>query len=366
MKVLIVCAATLAIAAVMILGLNVSLVHLAGKRSTPTLDKDTEYTNSKEDGSMERFIDSTFIASEKMKYLAKLDEHCREKKKIEMFSIAILTYQRTEVLKHTLEYYIDQEIPSLQKILVLWNDIETEPPEELADLAPPSFLHVIKTKKNSLNNRFDPQYLNLLETEAVFSCDDDVRIDKEHLEFAFEIWKTERDRIVGFPYRTYAVKEETFVYLANTHTNASLSLTGASFFSKQYSHLYQKPQYTAIREYIDAALNCEDIALNMMVSNSTKKPPIIVKNKIGFGCSECHGDTLHQRRGHWERRNECLSYFISIYGHNPLQHTVSAMSPLHTEPAKHSKHEKVWLAIICWILGVISHALALKAKEIYL
>ena len=51
----------------------------------------------------------------------------------------------------------------------------------------------------------------------------------------------------------------------------------ACFFSLQYySYLYTHWMSQVIRDKVDEYMNCEDIAMNFLVSHITRKPPIKV------------------------------------------------------------------------------------------
>lgn len=50
--------------------------------------------------------------------------------------------------------------------------------------------------EDSLNNRFKP--LPDVRTDAIFSVDDDLLVPCETLEFAFELWTSAPDQLVGF------------------------------------------------------------------------------------------------------------------------------------------------------------------------
>lgn len=52
--------------------------------------------------------------------------------------------------------------------------------------------------------------------------------------------------------------------------------TGAAFFHKYYTYLYSYWLPQAIRDKVDQYMNCEDIAMNFLVSHFTRKPPIKV------------------------------------------------------------------------------------------
>lgn len=53
-------------------------------------------------------------------------------------------------------------------------------------------------------------------------------------------------------------------------------LTGAAFIHKHYMHLYSNWLPQAIRDKVDEYMNCEDIAMNFLISHLTRKPPVKV------------------------------------------------------------------------------------------
>lgn len=53
-------------------------------------------------------------------------------------------------------------------------------------------------------------------------------------------------------------------------------LTGAAFHHKLWSWYYSYKMPTEIRRWVDDNFNCEDIAMNFLVANITRKPPIKV------------------------------------------------------------------------------------------
>lgn len=55
-----------------------------------------------------------------------------------------------------------------------------------------------------------------------------------------------------------------------------LSPSGAAFFHKYYASMYSHVMPQAIRDKVDEYVNCEDIAMNFLVSHITRKPPVKV------------------------------------------------------------------------------------------
>lgn len=104
--------------------------------------------------------------------------------------VVVLNYDRDAQLMETLRKL--NGLPFLHRVIVVWNDIKRQPPTLVrnvsgkASLAWPQLhvpIFVVSAERNSLNNRFLP--LKLIETEAVFSIDDDFSIHQEKILFTF-------------------------------------------------------------------------------------------------------------------------------------------------------------------------------------
>jgi hypothetical protein len=114
------------------------------------------------------------------------------------------TYKREKLLPEFLSRYAKGDIPSLQKIILLWVDQESGPPDWLtSSLANYNVSTVIKQVPTlSLNERFRP--IPEIETDCVLSLDDDVILEPIDLEQAYQTWLTfgqGRRRMVGFSAR---------------------------------------------------------------------------------------------------------------------------------------------------------------------
>uniref|UniRef100_A0A3Q2YDB9 Exostosin-like glycosyltransferase 3 n=1 Tax=Hippocampus comes TaxID=109280 RepID=A0A3Q2YDB9_HIPCM len=193
----------------------------------------------------------------------------------EQFTVVMLTYEREEVLMNSLERL--NGLPYLNKVVVVWNS--PKPPSD--DLLWPDIglpIVVVRTEKNSLNNRFLPW--DVVETEAILSIDDDAHLRHDEIMFGFRVWREARDRIVGFPgrYHAWDINHQSWLYNSNYSCELSMVLTGAAFFHKYYAYLYSYVMPQAIRDMVDEYINCEDIAMNFLVSHITRKPPIKVSD----------------------------------------------------------------------------------------
>ena len=64
--------------------------------------------------------------------------------------------------------------------------------------------------------------------------------------------------------------------MCNLFPMSSLLLVIVFFQYYMYEYSYQQPQ--AMTHLVDTSMNCEDIAMNFLISHLTRKPPIKVEN----------------------------------------------------------------------------------------
>lgn len=235
------------------------------------------------------------------------------------FTAVILTYDRIESLFTLIQKL--SLVPSLQKILVIWNNQKKQPPPmtSFPKIAKP--LKLIQTKANKLSNRFYPY--PEIETEAVLTIDDDITmLTADELDFAFEVWREFPDRIVGFPSRTHVFENNEYRYESEWTNEISMVLTGVAFHHKYWNYAYTTSMPGNIKEYVDEHMNCEDIAMNFLVSNRTGKAPIKVTPRKKFKCytRDCaNADMLSSDTSHMVERSDCINVFTKIYGRIPLK-----------------------------------------------
>lgn len=247
----------------------------------------------------------------------------------EQFTLVILTYKREKSLMEILDKYV--KLPYLNAIIIIWNDLSSEPSnlfiQKFNLYLSAQRIRIIKSEKNSLNNRFLPY--SLIKTDAILSLDDDVMLRADEIMLAFRVWRENRDRIVGFParYHTFNFSTNNYEYKSDHTCEYSIILTGAAFYHRFFTYAYSYFIDERVKNKINEMQNCEDIAFNMMVAHMTRKPPIKVTLRWNFYCQECQGwsnQTINQeyrlssKTSHYLDRTKCLQYFISIYGYNPL------------------------------------------------
>ena len=223
----------------------------------------------------------------------------------EQFTVVMLTYEREQVLVNSLARLYG--LPYLNKVIVVWNSPNPPPPQlEWPDIGVE--ILVIKAEKNSLNNRFLP--FDAIETEAVLSVDDDAHLRHDEIIFGFRVWRENRDRLVGFPGRFHAwdLEHQSWNYNSNYSCELSMVLTGAAFYHKYYSYIYTYTMDSAVREMVDEFMNCEDLAMNFLVSHLTRQPPIKVTSRWTFRCPGCPV-SLSEDDSHFQVGDD-FSYFL--------------------------------------------------------
>lgn len=254
------------------------------------------------------------------------------------FTIIIQTYNRTDVLLKLLNHY--QAVPHLQLIIIIWNNIGQPTPLKLWDsLGPHPVPLVFKEQTtNRMRNRLQP--FQEIDTDAVLMLDDDTLVSVPDVSFAFSVWKQFSDQIVGFvPRKHVATTSGVYSYgsfeLQDPESSGgdwySMVLIGAAFFHRRYLQLYQE-QHQAVHALVDETQNCDDIAMNFVVSLSLKKTsksscsfnrpsgvfvkPVDLRNLEKDASSGYLG--MWHRPEHLLQRSYCLNKLTQIYGVMPL------------------------------------------------
>ncbi|KAL1786187.1 exostosin-2 isoform X1 [Sigmodon hispidus] len=202
------------------------------------------------------------------------------------FTAIVLTYDRVESLFRVITEV--SKVPSLSKLLVVWNNQNKNPPEESLWPKIRVPLKVVRTAENKLSNRFFPY--DEIETEAVLAIDDDIiMLTSDELQFGYEVWREFPDRLVGYPGRLHLWDHEMnkWKYESEWTNEVSMVLTGAAFYHKYFNYLYTYKMPGDIKNWVDAHMNCEDIAMNFLVANVTGKAVIKVTPRKKFKCPEC-------------------------------------------------------------------------------
>ena len=135
-------------------------------------------------------------------------------------------------------------------------------------------------------------------------------MEPDEFEFAYQVWRRNPDRIVGFPPRSHFINEhgeleydagrftkrfifghfhifrgnnyKIFETNEDTINEISIILTGVSFYHNYYNYLYTFKTPQGAVKWVDDQMNCEDILMNFIIANQTNKTPIKVTPRKFF------------------------------------------------------------------------------------
>lgn len=252
------------------------------------------------------------------------------------FAVAINTYKRPDMLRPAVQHFADTcgKQTGITQVFVIWAEQGAVLPE------PSSFfddktirqkntntnradVFVLQKEKDSLNSRFEP--IQQLTSPAVFMVDDDITMPCSELAQAFKAWNAHPEAMVGFYPRLAWLKNPTMRPTEWTYDTwpvvfwqhrFNMVLTKAAFLHSQYMGLYSGEEYPQeIRDYVDKHMNCEDIAMSLLVANYTRykhgqatKPIYIegsVRDKGLFG-------GISVGKTHMNTRSGCVSEMNAI------------------------------------------------------
>ncbi|KAM3266698.1 glycosyltransferase family protein 64 C3-like [Capsicum annuum] len=220
---------------------------------------------------------------------------------------------------------------SVSAVIILWSN-PTTPPYLLTNLTSSAApITVLRQPSSSLNLRFYPQ--QTITTRAVLIADDDIQPDPDSINFAFNVWRSNPDRVIGPFVRAhgYDLTNKSWMYTMD-HDKYSIVLTKLMVLSSNYLYKYTcNAQYTQLKLEVEKRNNCEDILMNFVVANEVNKGPILVGTKKGvrdWGDARNEGEGreerevgLSSRKGeHRKRRGECIGEFHRLMGKMPLRY----------------------------------------------
>ena len=110
-------------------------------------------------------------------------------------------------------------------------------------------------------------------------------------------------------------------------------LTNAAFFHKYYMFAYTQWMPSAIRDKVDELMNCDDLAMNFLISHIAREPPVKISLTDGTPCKICK-QGISMQSNHYSTRSGCLNFFEQVYGYNPLLYTQYRATSLLDENKK--------------------------------
>ncbi|KAI7806337.1 Exostosin-1a [Triplophysa rosa] len=216
------------------------------------------------------------------------------------------------------------------QIIVLWNCDKPLPAKHRWPSTSVPVI-VIEGESKVMSSRFLPY--DVIKTDAVLSLDEDTVLSTTEVDFAFTVWQSFPDRIVGYPARSHFwdVNKERWGYTSKWTNDYSMVLTGAAFYHRYYNYLFTHYLPASLKTMIDQLSNCEDILMNFLVSSVTKMPPIKVTQKKQYK-EMMMGQTSRASRwadpDHFAQRQTCMNTFASWFGTMPLVHSQMRLDPV--------------------------------------
>ncbi|XP_012991126.1 exostosin-1c isoform X1 [Esox lucius] len=234
------------------------------------------------------------------------------------------------------------------QIIILWNS--EKPPPYRSKWPPMPVPLTVTDGRRKTSSRFLPNVA--IETEAVLSLDEDTVLLTSEVNFAFLVWRSFPERIVGYPPRSHfwdPVKQ-AWGYTSKWTNEYSIVLTGAAFYHRYYHYLFSHYLPPSLRALVDRTSNCEDILMNFLVSSVTHLPPIKVAQRKQY--KELPSpqvrphpsmvnltNELPSPQGtkisapwanpeHFSQRQECVNSFASWFGYMPLVHSQFRLDPV--------------------------------------
>uniref|UniRef100_A0A671RK81 Exostosin-1a n=1 Tax=Sinocyclocheilus anshuiensis TaxID=1608454 RepID=A0A671RK81_9TELE len=212
------------------------------------------------------------------------------------------------------------------QIIVLWNCDKPLPAKHRwpATSVP---VVVIEGESKVMSSRFLP-YENI-KTDAVLSLDEDTVLSTTEVDFAFTVWQSFPERIVGYPARSHFwdPNKERWGYTSKWTNDYSMVLTGAAFYHRYYNYLYTHYLPSSLKSMVDQLSNCEDILMNFLVSAVTKMPPIKVTQKK-VETSATLFSPPKNNPDHFAQRQTCMNKFASWFGTMSLVHSQMRLDPV--------------------------------------
>ncbi|XP_026719034.1 exostosin-like 1 [Athene cunicularia] len=224
---------------------------------------------------------------------------------------------------------VDYEKSSRLQIVVLWSCEKPPPPRGKwpQTTAPVTIVQ----GRGKLSDRFFPYAA--IQTDAVLSLDEHTSLSTSEVDFAFVVWRSFPERIVGFPTRSHFwdPEQRRWGYTSKWTNELSIVLTAAAFYHRYYHTLFTEYLPAGLRELVDGLAACEDILMNVLVAAVTKLPPIKVTQR------KQHKDMVSQQvKGtagaaggrRFSQRQDCLNQLADWFGYMPLVSSQLRLDPV--------------------------------------
>ncbi|XP_061520114.1 exostosin-1b [Phycodurus eques] len=257
-------------------------------------------------------------------------------------TLGVKPYPKFTAVIHAVSNLVSQSQPILKllvavaksqycaQIVVLWNCDKPLPAKHHWPATSVPVI-VIEGENKVMSSRFFPY--ETIVTDAVLSLDEDTVLSTTEVDFAFTVWQSFPERIVGYPARSHFWdgNKERWGYTSKWTNDYSMVLTGAAIYHRYYHYLYTHYLPSSLKTMVDQLANCEDILMNFLVSAVTKLPPIKVTQKKQYK-ETMMGQSSRASRwadpDHFAQRQTCMNKFASWFGAMPLVRSQMRLDPV--------------------------------------
>ncbi|NXA44265.1 EXT1B protein, partial [Eudromia elegans] len=175
-----------------------------------------------------------------------------------------------------------------------------------------------------------------IRTDAVLSVDGAARLSSSEVDFAFVVWRSFPERLVGFAARSHSwdAARRRWGSTAARANRFSMVLTDAAVYHRYYHSLFTHSLPPALRELVDGRAACEDVLMNLLVAAATKLPPIKVTQRRELGepggqqVGAGGGGTRPPAAGGSPPPHDCLDPLARWFGYMPLVSSQLRLDPV--------------------------------------
>lgn len=258
--------------------------------------------------------------------------------------------ERIFLMREILAQYC--KVPALRKVYINWGGDPSQAPAT-SNFTCDVPIEVLISQTSSLTARFDAP--KSLETSSVLIADDDILVDPQDVQFVFDAFERNPNRLVGIFGRDFDFVENSdgkkVLKYVNRVDSYSVLLTKFLFVNRKYLDAFRTMVPRATMKYIDEVNNCEDIALNFIVTIMGGPEPLAVNvTAKDFGDSRAYTYELDSsatgrqdqedmlvsagkqtglsfRSTHKDQRSICLQRFQQDFGGLFLKKSHATVTP---------------------------------------
>ncbi|BGP27698.1 proteophosphoglycan 5 [Rhodotorula toruloides] len=223
---------------------------------------------------------------------------------------------RPHWLKQILETYASPAYADIVAgIVLVWNRPGVEPPAGL-----PRSVKVVRAPVNSLNNRWTLTR-RLVTTPSMLVTDNDLVLSKTAVKCLHRVWQSHPARLIGPFVRRRDGSSYVLDELVARPSPYNFVLPRALVGSTELVGRYADREWDNERSYVDKQeAHCDDILLNLIVGQTTRKAPLRVAlppGSIGDFATYCSplnrpaSSGLADQSSRASLRTECLAHFMN-------------------------------------------------------